>query len=496
METPIPFPFENDPKTNAMPDCRHLDSKVIPVQRNPIKVPYKSSVDHFRLQHKKEDQKAPLKALYSLEAEEAVLGCFLVEPEKSGDLCQAMVRNDEFFTPQYQVLFEVLVNMFNNNLEIGIVEVHQVLADRGLADNLNSPNLLGELCAGSFSIFRLRNYLEIVRGKAVLRLLHKAAEEIIENALDPHEGIDVILGRAESLLDKVMKRQALGSVQASSIKTAPQAVEGFLAKLEEIEKGDQIARYPIGFRLFDQLFSGLPVGGYTVIAARPGEGKTSMGVNMLQNFCANSFPIQTGIISLEMKSDDLIQNCFAYMGEIDSRHFDEKLSAEKKAKVRGIAPIISKWNMRIQECDEMNVPQLKLAFKELHRQGCKVIILDYLQLLTGDQELKRSEQIAEMTRIIKVLSKSLNICTILLAQVNREGAKAGEEVSNHHLKDAGSIEQDAEMVIFLTRLSEPQPFERTRYRLKVDKNRRGVKGSMDMYFDGPWLRFFEERERL
>lgn len=433
-------------------------------------------------------------SLYSSEAELAILGSFLGQSEEVGDLCQAFLRPEEFFLVHHQVLFSLLVEMHNNRETIGLVEVNQKIADRRLGNDLF--HVAVDALTSAWLGFRIKSYLEIVKDKAVLRMVHQACLNILEQVQDPSEGVDVILQRADEMFQHVSRRHVMQGSE-KQIKNASQVIDDFMTEQRAIQSGERIVRYPSGFVGFDLKFGGFPIGGYTVIAARPGEGKTGMGVNILDNNCQIGH-IQPGIISLEMRSTDLIKNVIANKTKIDVREFEGYLGTEKWQDIEQAADTIkNKWNLRLQECETLNPAQLRVAIKELYKQGCRLIILDYIQLLEGNQQLKRHDQIAEVTRMIKLVCKEFgDLVFIVLAQVNREGAKAGEEVSSHHLKDAGSIEQDAEMVIFLTQKEEPRPFERTLYKVKVAKNRRGPKGSHEMWLDGPLIRFCETAKRI
>ena len=404
-----------------------------------------------------------LPAHHSLEAERSLLGAMLADPEHVVDLTREQgLREEDFFHPAHQVIFRGIIQMRESSQAIDPSTLLAWLTDRKLADAAGGPALLGDLAAGVISVFTAPTHITQVRDKSLLRELQQACAQIVVGAHErPHE-VQTILDEAErDILEIRGRRETQGIVRASEV--TPKTIE----MIERLVKGK--GRYggiPSGFDELDQLTTGFKGGEMIVIAARPGVGKTALALSMARHilrqrydserdeFVRPGYPV--AFFTLEMSAQQLMFRLLSSHAGLDSEQIRRgQLSESQITALRGVAAEISDLPLLLDESSLLTIGQLRARARRLKKQhNIEILIVDYLQLLTsGTDRAKENRQVevSEISRGLKALAMELNIPVVVLAQLNRKPEETNSEPALHHLRESGSIEQDADLVLLLSR---------------------------------------------
>jgi replicative DNA helicase len=446
--------------------------------------------------------------LYSAEAERAVLGCMLAQPQEVIAEATEALLADDFFVPAHKVIFEALREIFNGAQPVDVIAVHQWLNDRKMADAVGSPGILAELLVGFANHLNVGSYIRIVKEKALLRCLQLACTSIVQDITEHPDTVASVLDRAESAIFHVTN---MGLTQSTvpardEIDKAIQLIENFRNR-----KG-HLQGLPTGFHRLNEMTSGWKAGEMIVLAARPGQGKTALALTFARRALEQRYDEATdawkkpghsvGMFSLEMTNEQLMLRLLASygsekLGDIRSG----QLNDHAMEKLRLIAADMREWPLYLDDSSFLTVNQLRGKARRMKdRHGIEMLVIDYLQLLRSESAQakdNRQNEVAEISRNIKALAKELSIPIIILAQLNRRSEEAKQEPALHNLRESGAIEQDADVVMLLHR-PDPEKDEdgETRptspvvpYKLIIAKQRNGPTDKLDILFHAPYTRF-------
>ncbi|MFH1067392.1 MAG: replicative DNA helicase [bacterium] len=453
-----------------------------------------------------------LPAIQSAESERSLLGAMLSDPTAVVD--QAMeekIRPEDFFNPAHQELFRALTGMRNANMPIDPGTVLQYLEDRKLTDIVGGPALLGELAAGVVSVLTAPAHMKTVRQKSLLRHLQQVCAQIVYHIHEKQHDVEGIMDEAESLIFGITDKAV-----SQSISSSRQVVESALELVEKIKKSKSKGLYsgiPSGFDALDALTTGFKPGEMIVIAARPGMGKTALALSMAKNFIKERYDekedrflkpgYRVGVFSLEMTNQQLMLRLLASHANLGLQKIREgNLSESDLRGLRDIADEVAEMPLFLDESSMLTVSQLRAKARRMKQlYGVEIFIVDYLQLLTSSSEKARDNrqvEVSEISRGIKALALELKIPIIILSQLNRRPEEGRGEPALHHLRESGSIEQDADVVMLLSRVEnnagEPETIKHgegfaTKYRLNIAKQRNGPTDSVNLLFHGMYTRF-------
>lgn len=422
-------------------------------------------------------------ALYSAEAEKAVLGCCLAQPAEIIDEVVAVLSKHDFFVPAHQEVFTALVLMHGAEA-IDVMMVHQWLVDRKLAESVGSPGILAELLNGFVTHLNVGSYIRIVKDKSLLRCLQSACSSIAQDIAEMPDSVPAVLDRAEAAIFRITH-----SHQTVEIWSAERCVAEFREERAKIQQGDHESRLQTGIMALDRQNGGIPNPGYTIIAAGTSQGKSVMASNFLENWCRVG--LQVGIFSLEMTRRQLIGRAVASTASIDGRLLNGKLHEVQILRVNEALHGIERWKFEIDQTSRLTLSELRSRSRQMVKRGANAIVIDYLQLMRGmNGRMDRREQLSEISSEIKILSMELNIPFIVLSQVNREGRKSGD-LQLLHLAECSSLEQDADCVILLEKKAghESCPLSAIPYIAHIAKYRNGAVGDEEITLNAPHLRF-------
>jgi replicative DNA helicase len=446
--------------------------------------------------------------IYSEEAERDVLGAMLADPEQTMDSVMERLRPEDFFNPAYQILFKCLLEMREKSLPIDPMTVLQYLEDHKVADSVGGASVITDLAAGVLSVLSAPTRIETVRSKSLLRQLQQACARIVYSAQETQHDVPAVLDNAEKAIFEITERGITKSVVG-----ARAAVYETLGIIERrIKRKALYDGIPSGFDELDAMTTGFKEGEMIVIAARPGMGKTAIALTMALNalkrrydddterFVEPGFPV--GFFSLEMTAQQLMLRVLAASANIPLSSISEgKLKERDLSALTIVAEQIADLPFYIDQSSQLTIGQFRAKARRMVKDGVKCIIVDYLQLLSSSSDKARDNrqvEMAEVSRGIKSLALEMKIPIIALAQLNRKPDETSNgEPALHHLRESGSIEQDADIVLLLSRVKDKDGEDETtedhgapvHSKLIIAKHRNGPTGKVDLLFQRAYTRF-------
>lgn len=426
---------------------------------------------------------------HSLEAEQSVLGGILLEPDLISTVLQYISKPDMFYRNQHRELFSVLVGMFNVSKKIDFVTVLDEANRANVFDTPDGAKLyLVSLMEMVPALSNIGEYCRIVQEKFYIRTLITACGDISDKAVSDDTDARALLEMAEQRIYDI--RQGKDSTALSKIDAVLIEAYDRLVKLSG-ENRDQYLGLPTGFSGLDAMIAGLNKSDLILVAARPGMGKTSFAMNVATNVALQSKK-DVVIFSLEMSNEQLVMRVLSSEARIKSERLKVgNLSGDEWVKLAASADVLSKTNIYLDDSAGITVAEMKAKLRRLKNLG--LVVIDYLQLMSsGKATENRVQEISTMTRNLKIMAKELNIPVVLLSQLNR----AAEQRQGHRpmlsdLRDSGSIEQDADIVLFLCREGyyDDTVEDRDVAQIIVAKNRHGTTGDVDVRWIGEYTRF-------
>ena len=425
---------------------------------------------------------------YNLEAEQSVLGSLLLEP---GNITQALefLRPECFYREQHREIYNVILRMFSNGGTIDFVTVLDEVVKAGIFDSPAAAKVyLAQLMEMVPSVSNIEVYCRIVQEKFYIRSLILAAREIISNAEDGQGDAKNLLDMAEQRIFEIRQgRNATGLTRIDEV-----IIETYdhLQKLSSDDRSKYLG-LPTGFSRLDTLITGLNNSDLILIAARPGMGKTSFALNIASNV-AKKTDKQVAIFSLEMSKEQLVSRLLSSEAFISSYSLRTgELSADEWVKLAASAEVLSKSQIYLDDTPGIMVAEMKAKLRRLRNLG--LVVIDYLQLMsTGRRDGNRVQEISEITRTLKIMAKELNVPVITLSQLSRgPDSRTDHRPLLSDLRESGSIEQDADIVMFLYRDAyyDKESDRQHVAECIVSKNRHGEANTVELGWDGQYTLF-------
>jgi replicative DNA helicase len=429
----------------------------------------------------------------SLAAEAAVLGSMIIDPACIGDVVE-QVKTDAFYRIENQLIFDAIVALYEKNKGEGLdaVLLRDELEKRKQLDEVGGVDYIARIMESVPSSANVMYYAGIIKNKLLLREIIQAATEILDDAYNQSGETNEKLDRAEQRIFTITdKKVALSEIHLKDL-----VAEAF--ELIEKREGKHVTGLPTGYHELDQLTCGLQNGEMIIIAGRPSMGKTSLVLNIAEHLGVDE-KIPVAIFSLEMGKQQLAERFLCSKGQIDSQLVRKgMLSTEHYQKLVETCGLLSEAPIFIDDTAGLTPLELRAKGRRLKsRHNIRCIIVDYLQLMslgTGQAE-SRQQEVSEMSRYIKALARELNIPVVVLSQLNR----ASEGREDHRprmsdLRESGSIEQDADVVILLHREDYYHKGEEgyqgdNTAELIIAKQRNGPTGSVKLLFREQFTRF-------
>lgn len=422
-------------------------------------------------------------ALVSIEAEQSVLGGLLLD-NGAFDRVGNVLQTEHFANDEHRRIWTAISGMLIANKPADVFTVFEELRARGWAESLAYLNSLAQSVP---SAANCRRYAEIVVERFKARQLMKVGMRAVEIAQDAQTPIDERIEQMQGEIGKLSEQAAQREPA-----TLDAAMVRAIDRLTEREQGN-IRVFPTG--LFDidrKLGGGIRPGNLAIIAARPSMGKTALGMTIALHMAKT---LGVGFLSMEMSEEELTDRIFAVVGQVSLSDVQRPANGGEKfwASVTDAVSEAAQRTLLIDDQGALTLHQVAAKARNMKRKhGLDVLVLDYLQLMSGtDSKVSRTYQLEEITRGLKAIAKSLGIAVIALAQVNRkvEGGVPGLA----DLKDSGAIEQDADIVGFIHRAIQVDPELPSEWnfyaQFRIAKNRQGPTGDIDLSYVADQTRF-------
>lgn len=385
----------------------------------------------------------------SIEAEQSVIGSMMMD-RAAIVAASEMLLAEDFYHTQYGVLFDSMVELFNQNEPVDFVTLQNKLKEKDVPPEISSLGYISDLVAAVPTSANVRYYANIVKEKAMLRRLIKVTESIQNECYAGTEDVETIFSNTEKNIFQLLQSQDSGEFMPIK-----QIVMNALNRIEKASRIEgNVTGIATGFIDLDYRMSGLQLSDLILIAARPSMGKTAFVLNIAQ-YTAFHDNLPTAIFSLEMSKEQLVNRLFSLESRVDAQALrNGSLSDTDWEKLIESAGVIGRSNLIIDDTPGISIGELRSKCRKYKLEhDIRLVIIDYLQLMSGNGRTdSRQQEISEISRALKALARELHVPVIALSQLSR----AVEQRPDHRpmlsdLRESGAIEQDADVVMFIYR---------------------------------------------
>lgn len=427
---------------------------------------------------------------FAEEAEAGIISAMFKDREVIQDIVQ-LVRDTDFYKPENAILFKAILEIDESGQSVDLVTMTNKLRKENLLEKAGGVFYLGQIAAAPSTVYNVKQYAKIVQEKSTMRQLIRISDGIRNRCFDDAEPVESILDDAERLVLDISKQR-----QRNDVTRVDEIVPTNLEKIEEAAKQeDEITGIPSGFIDLDHMTNGWQRSDLIILAARPAMGKTALCLNMAAN-AAIDYNYPVAIFSLEMSKEQLVMRMLAAAARIDQKRLRTgQLNADEwGAFMQKIGPLTSA-PIYIDDTPAITIRELRAKARRLQsREGdLGLILVDYLQLMGGSGNSEnRQQEVSEISRSLKALARELNVPIIALSQLSRTVEQTKDKRPQlSHLRESGSLEQDADIVLFIHR--EEYYNEDTDRRGIADviiaKHRNGPTGTVELAFQNELTRF-------
>jgi replicative DNA helicase len=436
---------------------------------------------------------------HNKEAEQSVLGSVLIDKDAIIKIIDLISPND-FYYDTHKMIYEAMVDLYNRHDPIDLLTLANLLEERKQIDTIGGPAYLAELTSVVPTATHIFKYAQIVKNKATLRKMIKAGSIIVGHGYDEDENIEKLLENAEkevfSISQTFLKDRF---IHVRDILT--QRYEEF-STLHMADDKEKVKGIPTGYKSLDNILSGMQPSDLIIIAARPSMGKTALALSIVQKLAIEASKKKTvGIFSLEMSREQLVDRLFCSVLGVDSWKLQHGRLDDKDFQNMGsVMDILNQAPVYIDDSVGTSIAELRAKARRLQMEhGLDLIIVDYLQLMsTGNTAYigNRVQEISEISRALKSLGRELHVPVIAVSQLSRAVELRNPKIPQlADLRDSGSIEQDADIVMMLYRkdyyeenLTEE---EKGVTEIFIRKHRNGPIGKAELRFDKKQMRFYD-----
>ena len=384
---------------------------------------------------------------HSVEAEQSVLGSILLDKEAMISVSETLVPED-FYKEAHKVIYESMLKLYNSQSEIDLITLTDELRDQGYLDDIGGIAYITSLSTVVPTTSNIKYYVNIVKEKSISRQLISAANDIINLGYDGSAKVEYVLENAEKKIFDISQERATNDFQPIN-----QVISEALSMLEKLyEEKNDVTGLTTGFRDLNKKINGLQRSDLLLIAARPAMGKTAFALNLVQN-AALKGDASVAVFSLEMSKEQLVQRMIASQSTVELKKIKTGTLADNDwPRITDGMAILSGAKIHIDDTPGIKISELRSKCRKLKiEKGLDLVLIDYLQLMEGEgQNESRQQEIAKISRSLKILAKELDVPVIALSQLSR----AVEQRPDHRpmlsdLRESGAIEQDADIVAAL-----------------------------------------------
>lgn len=433
---------------------------------------------------------------YSMDAEQAVLGAILIDTNCFDRVSGILRTADCFYIPQHKAIYTIIANLKLLNQKVDALIVAEELRRNGTYDEASGKNYLAQLAQSVPSVANVENYAKIIREKYYLRTLMDAASEMLKNAADEELPADTIMDAAEQKIYNI--RQGTKDNEPTRLSDIiTNEVYDNLQKLTDPALAAEYKGIPTGFSLLDKYMTGLNKSDLILIGARPAMGKTSFALNIARNVAVQAKK-KVVFFSLEMGKEQLAQRILSTEARVESQKMRTgELTDDDWQRIAQATVSLNEAELYFDDTANITVPEMKARVRKMRDVDC--VIIDYLQLMQGTKRTdSRVQEVSEITRSLKLMAKDLKIPVITCSQLSRstEGRGKSHKPQLSDLRESGSIEQDADIVLMLYRETyydeekkETVVTDDNKAQVIVAKNRHGGTGEIDLHWNGNYTMF-------
>ena len=428
---------------------------------------------------------------HSIEAEQSVVGAMLMD--KDAILTAAeIVSGQDFYQTAYGVIFDSMVELFNEGKPVDLVTLQERLKEKDVPPEIASLEFVRDLVSAVPTSANVKYYAQIVADKSMLRKLIKLNDEISNTCYAGKESLEAILETTEKSMFQLLQQRNTGEYVPIR-----QVVLNALDRIEKASKSKgTVTGIPTGFIDLDYKLSGLQPSDLILVAARPSMGKTAFVLNIAQ-YVAFKKDRATAIFSLEMSKEQLVNRLFSLESQVDAQALrtGNMKDSDWEKLIEG-AGIIGKSKLIIDDTPGISVSELRSKFRKYKLEhGLDLIIIDYLQLMTGSvgkRSESRQQEISEISRSLKGLARELNVPVIALSQLSRAvESRPDKRPMLSDLRESGAIEQDADVVMFIYRdeyYNKDSEYKK-QAEIIIAKQRNGPVGTVHLAWLGEYTKF-------
>lgn len=422
----------------------------------------------------------------SQKIEQSLLGSLMIYPNVMSECHDLDLHSDEFFTPSHQRIFQCMLEIEEKNQPLDINTLVMRLSDKDELDAAGGADYIVRLADSAISSANAHSYIETIKNKAQLRSLIYATDRISNDAYESTEDIDTILDEAErSIMDVTRQRRG------AEFESSKEIVNRVLEELKELKNKKGITGIQTGYTDLDRMTNGFQRGDLIILAARPAMGKSALALNFASQVAKRNEGC-VAVFSLEMPSDSLMKRLMSCESKVLSNKLrDGKLNGDEMSRLYEAGNRLSERQIFIDDTSSIKVSQIFSKVRKLKSEygSVSLVVIDYLQLITGSRPDNRQQEVSDISRNLKILAKEMDCPVIALSQLSRKvEERTDHEPQLSDLRESGSIEQDADIVMFLYRSAyyekDKENQEETEVvDLSLAKHRNGSIGKINLAFE-------------
>lgn len=436
---------------------------------------------------------------HNLEAEQAVLGAVMIDHDSLVKIADKITPED-FYADKHKFVYDAMVTLYQKHEPIDIVSLANVLQERGQLDGIGGRGFLVSLSNAVPTAANVAQYASIVQKKATLRRLQGAATTIVELSTTDAEDVSSLLDQAEQSLFAVSQRY----LKQNFVNIRDILHEAF-DRIDSLHhESGQLRGVPTGFTKLDSMLGGLQKSDLVILAARPSIGKTSLALDIARNVALKTKQ-PVGIFSLEMSKEQLVDRLLVSQADIDlwKMRTGRLKDDEDFQRIGHAMGLLAEAPIFIDDSGNANIMEIRTKARRLQSEhkSLGLIVIDYLQLMESRTSENRTQEISEITRGLKSIARELNVPVLALSQLSRAVEQERPPIPKlSHLRESGSIEQDADVVLFIYRPVVYDPdIEESKKNLAeviIAKHRNGPTGRVRLTFVNRKVSFDNRDEKL
>ncbi len=427
----------------------------------------------------------------AIEAEEALLGALLIDPDVVVQVA-TVVKADDFYVQRHGWIYEAICHLHDQRHPVDFLTVRDELERRGQLADIGGAAALSTLINAVPSAVHAYQYASIVQRTSTLRQLITAAGQIVRMSYDEAQDVEEIVNRAEELIFSISEaRLQRDLVPLRSV------MRRVMDELDELHRRKgEVLGVPTGFRSLDKILGGMQKSDLLIVAARPGMGKTSLALTMALN-ASRQHGARVAVFSLEMSSEQLVQRLLSQESRIDSQRLRlGQVQDNEWERLAAAVGVLSECAIYIDDSAAISPFELRTKARRLAAEhGVDLLIVDYMQLMnSGQRNENRVQEMSYISRSLKQLARELRVPVVALSQLSRQvEGRADKRPQLSDLRESGSIEQDADVVMFVFRedMYKDDSERKNIAEIIISKHRNGPTGSVDLYFNKEFTHFDE-----